>query len=127
MRGLALQRYHLYFNEGGHVIRTLRFIIDDNVVIKDPDCDFSGMFPGKEDSVRLEFSFSNDWDNTVKVVGFYSLMGKEYEPQVLVDDACMIPAEVLERTAFMFRVYGKRGKYRLKSDERVIRQSGGKK
>lgn len=118
-------RYHLYFNEGGHVIRTLRFIVDGNTIKPDPSCDFTGLFPGREDSIKAEFIFSSDWDRTTKVAGFFSIMGREYEPQIIEDGACMIPTEAIKYTAFKIRVFGKKGYFNISTNECIVRQSGG--
>lgn len=107
-------------------MRTLRFIVDDNVVKQDPTCDFSGLFPGRNPKVRAQFSFSPEWDNKVKVAAFWSMLDAEYEPQEIVDNVCVIPAEALEKATFKIQVLGKKGKDRLTTNKLVIRQTGGK-
>ena len=124
MRGLALWRDHLYFNEGGHVIRTLKFIVDGVTVTPDPTCDFTGLFPGKEE-LRVEFDFSDDWYRALTVAGFYSVMGTEYEPQVVVNSGCVVPAEASASPVFKIILYGTKGHGNvIKSDEIIIRQGG---
>lgn len=108
-------------------MRTLRFIVDGDIIKADPSCDFSGLFPGKNPNVRAEFEFSSDWTNRVKVVAFWSVLDKEYEPQVLQDDEyCDIPKEALARTSFKIQVLGKKGKNIITTNKLAIMQTGGK-
>lgn len=112
-------------------MRKLSFIVNNESIQKDPSCNFSGLFPGKNPDIEAEFSFSDEWNNTVKVVAFFSMLDAEYEPQVLVDNSCKIPKEALSRAAFKIQVIGKKtrtsfGKDKLKTDKLTIRQTGGK-
>lgn len=83
------------------------------------------MFPGKED-LRAEFIFSKEWERALKVVGFYSIMGTEYPPQVIVNNACDIPTEASRCPVFQIKVFGTKGRNVIKTDYTVIRQGGKK-
>lgn len=113
-------------------MRTLRFIVDGESIKQDPTCDFSGLFPGKNPDVLAEFVFSSEWENTIKVAAFWSMLDKEYEPQVIEDDAsCIIPSEALSRASFKIQIFGKNGKARrnirtLSTNKLTIRQTGGR-
>lgn len=108
-------------------MRTLRFIVDGKTIVQDPECDFSGLFPGKNPNIRAEFSFSPEWDNKVKVAGFWSMLNVEYEPKEIEDDmSCIIPAEALAKPTFKMQVLGKRGRDRIDTNKLTIRQAGGK-
>lgn len=111
-------------------MRTLRFIVDGESVKQDPTCDFSGLFPGKNPNVLAEFVFSSEWENTIKVAAFWSILDKEYEPQVIEDDSCVIPSEALARASFKIQVLGKKKKARqnaaiISTNKLIIRQMGG--
>lgn len=107
-------------------MRTLRFIVNGQIVKPDPNCDFSGLVPGTSGYLQAEFAFSEEWRNCVKVAGFYSMLGKEYTPQLLKDGkTCMIPAEALKRKAFKMQVAGKRGEYEIKTNKVTVSQNGG--
>lgn len=109
-------------------MRTLKFIVDDQIIRQDPNCDFDNLVPGTEGYLQAEFSFSREWDGYIRVAGFYSMMGKEYPPQVLVDGRhCSIPSEALARRAFKIRVIGKKGDERLATNKLVVNQNGGTK
>lgn len=86
-------------------MRTLKFVVDGNTLSPAPDCNFDGLFPGKEKEVRAAFVFGPDWEYCTKVVAFWSILGSEYPPQMLGEDnSCMIPAEALERPAFKIQL-----------------------
>lgn len=108
-------------------MRVLKFIVDGQTIKQDPSCDFSGLVPGSEGYLQAEFAFSKEWRNTVKVVGFYSKLGTEYEPQQLKDGrTCMIPAEATQRKVFKVRVIGTNGAYTIQTDKFSVEQKGGK-
>ena len=107
-------------------MRVLKFIVDGQTIRQDPSCDFSGIVSGTEGYLQAEFSFSKEWANATKVVGFYSKLGKEYTPQVLKNGkTCMIPAEATKNRVFKIRVIGKRDDYMLRTNKIAIEQKGG--
>lgn len=108
-------------------MRVLKFIVDGNSIKQDPDCDFTGLFPGKEDQIRAEFTFSKEWQKRVKVAAFWSIMGAEFEPQEIKDgESCMIPVEALQKVAFRVQVLGKHRGAKVETDKVTVYQSGGK-
>ena len=108
-------------------MRTLKFNVNNQLITKDPNCDFDGLVPGTEEYVRAEFIFSSEWNEYTKVVSFESIMGAEYEPQLLKDGkTCMIPAEALARRSFKLRVMGKKDKSRLTTNKIIVEQNGGR-
>jgi hypothetical protein len=104
-------------------MRTLKFIVSGENITQDPSCDFSGLFPGKED-IRAEFSFSDSWEDALKVAGFFSILGNEYEPQVIENNACMIPTEALKYPAFKMQLFGDNGYFYISTKEITIYQGG---
>lgn len=107
-------------------MRTLKFIVDGQVIKSDPNCDFSGLVPGTEDFVKVEFSFSSEWAGYMKVAAFYSPLGTEYPPQLLVDGySCMVPTEALERRTFKIQVIGKKDNSKLITNKIQVVQEGG--
>ena len=107
-------------------MRTLRFIVKDQIITQDPNCDFTNLVPGTDGYIQAEFLFSSEWDGYVKVVSFSS--GKnEYTPKVLKDGkTCIIPTEALDRYIFMVQVLGKKNDIKLKTNSVAVRQNGGK-
>ena len=109
-------------------MRTLKFIVDKQIIKEDPKCDFNGLVPGTEGYVQASFSFSPEWDGCAKVASFLSTLGKEYPPQIITSAGnCMIPAEALKRRSFKIQVIGKdQNGARLKTNNIKVTQNGGK-
>lgn len=108
-------------------MRTLRFIVDGQIIRPDPDCDFSGLVPGSEKYLKAKFTFSSEWNNCVKVVAFWSRMGEEYPPQKLQGGvSCDIPSEALESKYFKIQVIGKnKDGFKITTNKLEICQNGG--
>ena len=107
-------------------MRTLKFIVGEFTIERDPNCDFTGLVPGTERYLKAEFSFSPEWNGYVKVASFHSMMGKEYKPQELKDGkSCIIPAEALRKRAFRVRVVGKKNGVKKITNKIIITQNGG--
>lgn len=108
-------------------MRTLKFIVDKQIIRRDPNCDFDDLIPGTEGYLEAEFSFSPDWKDCTKVAAFWSVMGKEYPPQILTDGkTCMIPAEALAKRSFKVQVMGKKSDFKITTNKVVVCQNGGK-
>lgn len=107
-------------------MRTLRFIVDDQIIKQDPNCDFTNLVPGSEGYLQAYFSFSPAWNGCAKVAAFYSTMGKEYQPQVIKDGLCLIPAEALAKKQFVIKVIGKKAGYKINTNFVTVTQDGGK-
>lgn len=108
-------------------MRTLKFIVDNQVMKKDPNCNFDNLVPGSEGYLRLEFSFSPEWNNFIKAVAFYSTLGREYTPQILKDGkSCLVPAEVLKKRTFKVQAFGVKDSSKLLTNKVAVSQNGGK-
>ena len=106
-------------------MRILRFIVTGQRIIQDPNCDFSGLVPGTEGYLQAKFTFSHEWKDSVKVAGFWSIMGKEYEPQVIdKNGTCIIPAEALKAKNFRVNVIGKNDSLKLTTNKVTVSQNG---
>lgn len=105
-------------------MRTLKFIVKDQTIQQDPECDFSGLVPGSDGHISAEFSFSEEWTGCLKIVGFSS-GNKEYTPQVLnASNICEIPYKALERNMFRIQVFGKKANLKLITNKIIIKQGG---
>lgn len=109
-------------------MRTLRFVVDGQIIMQDPGCDFTNLVPGTEGYLQAEFLFSREWSGRAKVASFWSVMGKEYEPQVLKDGCtCMIPAEALKKRCFKVQIIGREaGQSIVQTNKIEVIQDGGK-
>ena len=110
-------------------MKTLTFIVENQIIKPDPTCDvFEGLVPGTEGYLLAKFTFSREWNGYSKVIAFYSMLGREYDPEVLIDDrTCLIPLEALKKRAFKIQVLGKKGESKLTTNKLTVRQNGGKK
>lgn len=106
-------------------MRTLRFLVDNQTITPDPECDFEGLFPGAEEQLQAEFVFSPEWKNTIKVAAFWSIMDSELPPQVLEGDRCIIPVEASIKPVFKIQVLGKRSRVTLSTNKLKVYQKGG--
>ena len=107
-------------------MRTLKFIVDKQIIEQDPSCDFTNLVPGTEGYLEAEFTFSKEWNGTTKIVGFYSMMGTEYPARILKNGkTCVIPAEALKRHTFKMQVFGRKGDMTLTTNRLIINQDGG--
>lgn len=107
-------------------MRTLKFIINEQIITQDPNCDFSNLVPGSEGYLKASFTFSPEWNDSVKVAAFWSPMGREYPPQIISDDnTCLIPIEALAKRTFFVQVIGKKKDLRLTTNKVKVSQNGG--
>lgn len=107
-------------------MRTLKFNVSGQTIAQDPTCNFDGLVPGTEGYLQAEFTFSSEWESAVKVVGFFSNMGREYTPQVLNDGkTCVIPTDALRNRIFKLQVIGKNEKHTLRTNKLTVTQKGG--
>ena len=104
-------------------MRTLRFVVDKQLLQKDPACDFSNIVPGTSGYLSAKFTFSEEWLGCAKVAVF-RYNGEDHAVK-LEDDACEIPPEALAGSKFKVSVKGARpGGYCITSTFTTVRQEG---
>ena len=101
-------------------MRILKFIVTDQKIEKDPECDFTGIVAGTEGYLQAEFLFSEEWAGC-RMAAVFSCLGKEY-PQPIKNGSCEIPAEALAWDYFRVRVVGQRENYRITTNEVKVKQ-----
>ena len=107
-------------------MRTLSFNVKNQIIERDPSCDFSGLVAGTKGYVDAKFTFSSDWDGCAIVVGFYSKDDVDLPPSVLSKDGtCHIPPEALARHEFKIRVFGKKNGCFITTRPISVKQYGG--
>lgn len=108
-------------------MRTLRFLIDEQIIKPDPSCDFSGLFLYKNSDVCAKFIFTSEWTGMMKVAAFWSMLDQEYKPQVINEEnTCIIPSEAFSRAAFKIQVLGVKGSKKITTNKLVVLQTGGR-
>ena len=106
-------------------MRTLKFIVEGQIIKQDPECDFSNLVPGTSGYLRAEFAFSSEWDDTVKIAAFWK-NGQECPPRILKDGySCVIPEEALTNRRFKISILGKNKKISLTTNKIEVEQNGG--
>lgn len=109
-------------------MRTLKFIVEGQIIKLDPTCDFNDIVPGTEGYLQAKFDFSSEWDGCAKVAAFWRNGTVECPPQALQDGrTCIIPAEALKNRAFTVHVIGKRGDMKIATNKVRVIQNGGTK
>ena len=106
-------------------MRTIKFIVNGQNIALDHKCNIDDLAPGTSNYVKAEFSFTSEWSDCKKVAAFYSNLGREYKPQILINDNCVIPTEALERAIFKIKIIGQCGEYRLSTNKLTVHQRGG--
>ena len=108
-------------------MRTLRFIVDGRSITPDPKCNFDDLVPGSDNRIQADFIFKSDeWKSGPKVIAFWSMLGREYQPQLLKggETTCMIPEEALNREKFKIQVIAKKTDYTIKTEKLTVHQKG---
>lgn len=105
-------------------MRVLKFDVNQLNIEKNPGCNFEGLVRGTEGYLKAEFSFSSEWHDYVKIVGFSDGV-REYA--VILEDgkSCMIPKEITVRPAFGVKVTGKKSNGIMITNSIIINQNGG--
>lgn len=103
-------------------MRTLRFIIDKQLIKKDVSCDFSGIAAGSKGYLRAQFLFSGEWAGCKIAASFWTIGNEEY-PTLVNNCECMIPCEALTWNYFDVSVTGIRGdNYKITTNRIRIEQ-----
>lgn len=88
-------------------MRTLKFIVNGQILEKDLSCDFNNIIPGTKGYLRAVFSFSSEWNKCVKAAEFSA--GPLRGIPVRIDDnnSCDIPYEICNRKSFKIKIVGR--------------------
>lgn len=107
-------------------MRTLSFIVNNQVATIDPRCDFDNLVPGSDGYLELEARFAG-WEKCTSIVaGFFDALGHEYTPKVLVDGKCTFPKEVLKNRVVKVQFYGRLEGTKIVTNKVEFHQDGGK-
>ena len=83
-------------------MRTLRFKVSGQELIRAPGCNFSNIIAGTSGYLQAAFEFGQDWDGTVQVAAFYPYF------QSQKDGTCIVPDEITVYDTFKIGVVGQR-------------------
>lgn len=107
-------------------MRVLEFIVNDQILSKNPECNFDNIVPGTTGYLKAHFSFSKEWNGAAKAASFW-YGDKECTPQLLRDGCtCMISEDALKGSTFGVSLVGKRGEQVITTNRVEVKQRGGK-
>ena len=101
-------------------MRLLKFNVKSQLIMKDPDCDFSGLVAGTKNYLKAYFTFSSEWDNCILIASFWR-GSKEYAV-VIENNCCCIPEEVLVGSTFSISITGQNNGYRITTNKVSVNQ-----
>lgn len=108
-------------------MRTLRFIVDNQIIRQDSNCNFDNLVPGSEEHIQAEFIFTKEWNGFDKVAAFYNNLGRELGAKALIGSrSCYIPSEALKQSVFKVQVIGANDNVKLRTNKVEVHQKGGK-
>ena len=89
-------------------MRTLRFKVSGQELIRAPGCDFSNIIAGTSGYLQAAFEFGQDWDGTIRVAAFYPYLQSREVAALITDGTCIVPDEVTAYDTFKIGVVGQR-------------------
>ncbi len=108
-------------------MKNLKLFVEGDNLKLDSGYNPRDLFPGMKESVRLEFDFPPDWKNRVKVAAFWSVMGKEFPPQIIEDGkTCLVPTEALQGAVFKVQILGKKNGEKASTTKCTVYLKGGR-
>lgn len=105
-------------------MRILKFEANGQKLKKESSCDFSGIVPGTSGYLKASFSFSAEWTGMVKVAEFRKLTSDEPVSVPIINNECMVPADVTGGDRWYVKVIGKRGDVLIPTGNYRVRQEG---
>lgn len=101
-------------------MKVLKFIVNEQSLVRDPTCDFSGIVSGTKGYLEAQFKFNSTWTGFGKVAIFTNLL--EDYPAILKGDRCLIPADALTGSEFSISVVGSSNGKRLTTNSVSVEQ-----
>lgn len=102
-------------------MRTLKFIVKNQKLQKDKDCDFSKIIKGSKGYLRLFFSLPEEWKKLNIAVSFYR-RGREIDAKILENGYCDVPDSVSNFNHFSISLTGAKKGYRITTEKITIDQ-----
>ena len=86
-------------------MRTLKYKVQGQNIIRDDTCDFSNIVRGTNNYINLLFEWDKDWWNKVKVISLRNAEG--IETNLAFKENVVLPEIVTNGSMFSFVLYGK--------------------
>lgn len=104
-------------------MRTLKFVVEEQSLKKDPACNFSGIVKGSKGYLQCSFSFSREWAGCKVAASFWNY-DKEIDAAAVVHGVCQIPDGVTDFRRFGVSLAGVKYGYRITTSKIWIEQEG---
>ena len=102
-------------------MRKLEFNVEDQRLKRTPGCNFSHIVAGTVGYLQMQFHFSHEWDDCVKVVSFW-IDGVEEPVKLDSTNTCEVPTTVSSRETFDISVTGGKTGYRITTNKYHMKQ-----
>lgn len=88
-------------------MRYLAFNVDNQVITKDENCDFSNIIKGSHNYLACKFNFSEEWDGYDKIIEFVTKSGSKFF-SLKDTEAVIVPDEATNEWYFKIKLYAVR-------------------
>lgn len=100
--------------------RILKFIVEGQVIRKDPTCSFENIFSGTAGYLYAQFTFSDEWLGCKKAASFYRQSSEYAVP--IINNQCEIPAEALINREWSVSVTGMKNNFKITTGKDKVMQ-----
>ena len=103
-------------------MKTLTFVVSGQKLSKKPSILFSRLVAGSSNFYDVEFEFSSEWSNLMKVAKFTGNSKEEYIP--LINNICKIPEKISKLREFNISIVGVNDDVQIATNTVTIKQKG---
>lgn len=101
-------------------MRTLKYKVQGQNIIRDSGCDFSNIIKGSNNYIRLVFEWDEQWKNKAKVISLRNADGEEVN--VVLQSKIVLQEKTTKGSIFSFQIYGKEGEEKIQTNREYVEQ-----
>lgn len=101
-------------------MRTLKYKVQGQNIIRDSGCDFSHIIKGSNNYIRLVFEWDEQWKNKAKVISLRNANGEEVN--VVLQSKIVLQEKITKGSMFSFVLYGKDNIEKVQTNREYIEQ-----
>lgn len=102
-------------------MRTLKYKVQGQKIIRDNTCDFSNIVRGTNNYINLIFEWDEDWKNKAKVISLRNAEG--IETNFAFRENVLLPEVVTNGSMFSFVLYGKDAVEKIQTNREYVEQN----
>lgn len=102
-------------------MRTLKYKVQGQKIIRDNTCDFSNIVRGTNNYINLIFEWDEDWKNKAKVISLRNAEG--VEKNLVINGSIALPEIVTNGSIFSFVLYGKDLEQKIQTNREYVEQN----